>query len=171
MRPYCFLLAGIFAVCMSTSSFAQYEFLVPDYKLETKEDYAKYEQDIVRAANWLEATPIGKDDAKRKSVNGFVIAWVSGSPSVSVQLYSTVGKITDKNPELLAMFIAGYARYALENNYDKDEVKSYVAAIKSMINLYNLGGAVKKNKTLQKVIEAEKSGNLENWVKENYKSK
>lgn len=169
MKPLQLLLAGLFAVCFSHTSFAQYEFIVPEYKLEAKEDYAKYEQDIVKAANWLESTPIGKEMEKRRRVNAFVVVWLTGSPSVSISVGKMSTDLSEKNPELFAMFMAGYARYVLENSYSKDELKANTAAVKSMISLYNLGGDVKKNKILQKAIEADKAGTLEAWVLEKMK--
>lgn len=168
MNPLYLFLTGIFAFCLNFASFAQQEFTVPEYKLEAKEDYAKFEQDIIKAANWLETTTVGKDMTKRKEVNIFVGKWLGGNPKVKIKFPPVVVKLTQKNHQLLGMFMAGYARYAVENNYNMDEVKSCTAAISSMIKLYNLGGDVKKNKTLPQAIGAEKAGILENWVRQNY---
>jgi hypothetical protein len=169
MKPLQCLLAGMFALCFNYSTYAQ-DFEVPQMTLEKPEDYAKYEQDIIKAAKWLEATPIGQEKLKRALANKFILDWVEGSPTVTVQLLEFSGKLWNKNPDMLGLFVGAYARYALENNYDKDVVKSYTAATRSMINLYNLGG-VKKNKTLLKAMEEEKAGNLENWIRENYMKK
>lgn len=168
MKPLYLFLTGILAFCMNFASFAQQEFTVPEYKLEAKEDYAKYEQDIIKAANWLETTAVGKDMAKRKEANIFVGKWFGGNPRVKITFPPIVGKLTQKNHQLLGMYMAGYARYAVENNYEKDELKLCTAAIRSIIKLYNLGGDVKNNKTLPQAIGAEKAGILENWVRQNY---
>lgn len=166
MKPLRTLLAGMILLCLNISSFAQ-EFSVPEATLESKDDYAKYEKDIIRAAAWLESTPIGKEMDKRTQVNTFVIKWISGSPSVNVEIGQLTMKLTDKNPSFIGAFMAAYARYALENNYSKDAVQGNMAGIRSIIKLYNLGGNVKKNKTLQKAMEAEKEGKLEEWVQKN----
>lgn len=169
MKPLYLFLTGIFAFCLNSASLAQQEFTVPEYKLEKDEDYAKFEQDIIKAVNWLETTAVGKDMVNRKKVNVFVLTWVAGSPKVNITFHPVVNKLSKKNHHLLGMFIGGYARYVLENNNDSDEMKAYTAGIRSVINLYNLGGEVKKNTTVEKAIGAEKAGILENWVRLNYK--
>jgi hypothetical protein len=159
------------ALLLTTTAFAQ-EFEVPEnVKLDTKDDHTKYEQDIIKAAKWLESTPINKKDDKRIQVNAFVMMWLTGSPTVTVNVRPLVMKLSDKNPNLMLIFMAGYARWVLENNYDKDEHKGYLAGVKSMINTYNLGGDVKKNKDLQKAIDADKAGTLDAWLKENFDKK
>jgi hypothetical protein len=106
---------------------------------------------------------------KRKKVNVFVLTWVAGSSNVKITFHPIVAKLSKKNHHLLGMFIGGYARYVLENKNDGDELKAYTAGIRSVINLYKLGGDVKKNTTVEKAIGAEKAGILENWVMLNYK--
>ena len=156
------------SVCSLTFSSKAQDFELPkEVSLETKEDYARYEKDIIAAAKWLEATPIGSQADKRVQVNAFVLKWLAGSPSVTVELDGLAAKIAEKNADLLGVFLASYSRYVLENNYSSDKVKAYTAAVKSVINTYNLGGDVKKNKDLLKAIAKDKEGKLEAWVVEN----
>jgi hypothetical protein len=54
----------------------------------------------------------------------------------------------------------------LENSYSTDKIKAHVAGLKSVIACYNLGGEVKKDKAITKLIDADKEGKLEDWVKE-----
>ena len=170
MRIMNLVLTFLIMICFNLASFSQ-DFIVPAYSLENKGDYAKYEQDIVKAANWLESTQIGKEDSKRVEVNAFMMKWMTGTPPVTMNLQSYVAKLTENNPQLLMMFMAGYTRWCLENNYSRDEIKANTAGVKSMINLLNLGGEVRKNKTLQRAIEADKAGKLEEWVSKNYSKK
>lgn len=100
-----------------------------------------------------------------------MIAWVVNSPTVSINLRASVIKLFDKNPQLNAVYLAGYARYCLENNHSKDELQANITAIKAAINCYNLGGDIKKDKALTKVIDKDKEGKLEDWVKEAMESK
>ncbi|PZR23267.1 MAG: hypothetical protein DI535_24295 [Citrobacter freundii] len=157
----CFVL-----IVLTNDLFAQ-EFEPPaNPVLEKKDDYLKYETDIINAARWLEATPIGAQKEKRVRVNMFFTLWLTGSPTVTVEINSWVMKLTDKNPDLLTVFLSGYARYVLENQYSNDAAKANEAGVKSMINNYQLGGDVKKNKTLQKAVDADKAGNLTAWMKD-----
>jgi hypothetical protein len=164
MKSISFLFAVLLFISLPAQS---QDFEVPESVPSTKEDFIKSEKDVINAAKWLESTPIGQQMAKRKAINAWVINWIINSPTVTVNLKMPVVKLFDKNPELNAVYMAAYSRFCLENNYSKDEVKANVAAIKAVINCYNLGGDVKKNKALTAVMDKDKEGKLEEWVTEN----
>jgi hypothetical protein len=146
-------------------------FDVPATSPSTKDEFVKSEKDFIDAAKWLESTAIGKQMDKRKKMNAWVVQWMVNSPTVSMEINASISKIFDKNPDLLIVFMAGYGRYCLENSYSTDVLKGNMDGIKSAINCYNLGGDTKKDKALSKVIDADKEGKLEDWVKELMKSK
>lgn len=172
MKKMTRLLALLIAFSSITISSNAQDFDVPsDITLEAKEDYAKYEKQVIAATDWLEATPVKKNDDKRKRVSAFIIQWISGSPTVNIELGSNSIKITDKNPDLLVMLMAGYSRYALQNEYEKDKQKCFTAAMKSVISLYSKGGDLKKNKLIEKAVNAEKEGKLSDWVSANLVAK
>lgn len=160
LKPSFFII--LLCLCCSLGAVAQ-DFEVPALP-STKEEFVNSEKDLIGAAKWLETTPIGTQMDKRKLVNAYVVAWVINSPTVTVNARSSILKLFDKNTELNAVYLAAYSRYVLENNYSKDELKANTAAIKAVINCYNLGGEVKKNKLLTQVIEKDKEGKLEEWV-------
>lgn len=164
------LLTVATALCVSLITTAQ-SFEPPALPV-TKEEFIKSEPDIIAAAKWLEATALGTQKEKTLQVNTYVMSWITNSPTVNVELDANlVNDLVEKNTQLMMVFIAGYTRYCLENNYSKDKLKATTAGIKSIINCYALGGDAKKNKTLTKAIEADKKGELEDWVKEKLKSK
>ena len=67
------------------------DFTVPaDYKLEVAADYARYEKDIIAAANWLRAVPLNEQETKRREVSAFVLLWINCSPTVNVEINATV---------------------------------------------------------------------------------
>ena len=147
------------------------DFTVPQLPTN-KEEFIKSEPDIIAAAKWLEANPIGTQKEKTIQVNVYVMKWITTSPTVNIEIDADfTNKLFDNNNQLLLMFMAGYIRYSLENNYSKDKLKCYTAGIKSAINNYALGGDIKKNKLLSKAIDADKEGKLEEWVGEKSKSK
>lgn len=99
-------------------------------------------------------------------MNAWVLIWITNSPTVTVEVSLPIISPFEKNPELSLLFMAGYSRYCLENNYSKDKLKCNTAGLKSAINCYNLGGDVKKDKALNKLLDADKEGKLEDWVRE-----
>jgi hypothetical protein len=135
-----------------------------------KKDYAKYDHDIIACVYWLENTPLDQEDEKRTAANGFLIKWLSGTPDVSVSLNSEiVTKYTDKNPQLLVLFLGGWSRYALKNNYSKDQRKGYYEGFKSMIIVYRKGVGIKKDKDMAHLVKVFDEGKLEPWIEDNIK--
>lgn len=133
---------------------------------ENKDEFIKSEPDFINAVSWLENNQVGNDMEKRTLVNAYVIAWITNSPTVTVEVREKILKGFDKNAQLLAVFLGGYSKYCLQNNYSKDELKCNTAGMKAVINCYNLGGDLKKDKTLLKIIDQDKEGKLEDWVKD-----
>ncbi len=137
----------------------------------TNEEFINSEKDFITAAKWLETTAIGEQADTRKQLNTWVTAWLVNSPTVTVEIRSSILKLFDKNSDLTIVFMAAYGRYCIENNYSKEQIKSNAAGIKAAINCFNLGGNVKNNKSLSKVIEKDKEGKLEEWVEAAIKGK
>lgn len=169
MKTKIFALSAFFALFGTVINAQNFE--VPkNYVLNVAADYAKYEKDIIACANWMENTPLNVDQQKRIEANTFLMKWLTGSPTVSINLNADiVVKCTDKNSDLLMLFLAGWTRYALENNYSKDQQKGYFEGFKSMINVYNKGILIKKDKDLENLIGFYNKGELESWIKDNIK--
>lgn len=136
-----------------------------DYLPETKEDFIESEENVLATINWLENTPANEQKEKHKEQYGYLVAWLTNSPTVTLELNASVLEFSKKNSELLIIFMGGWTKYVLENDYSKDAVKGTVAGLKSVIKVYNAGG-LKKDKNVKKLIELEAAGELENWVKE-----
>ncbi|MBX9850906.1 MAG: hypothetical protein K2X86_04025 [Cytophagaceae bacterium] len=64
------------------------------------------------------------------------------------------------------MFLGGWTKYAIENPNSKDDVQGSLAGLKSVIKYYKAGNGTKKDKKLDKWVEKEKNGELEQTVKD-----
>ena len=107
------------------------DLIVPENKeLKTKEDFVKTEKNIINASKWLEVTPIGKETGKRTRINAFVLMWVTNSPTVTIEINKLCTDLSDKNSDLIAVFLASYCRYVLENYYSTDDLKGYTAGVR-----------------------------------------
>ena len=153
------------AVLFATQSFAQ-TFEVPaGYKFETKDDYTKYEQDVIGGINWLSSTPINQEQAKRKDVNAFLMKWMSGSPTVSIEVSQKIVTFTDC-PQCLMAFLGGWTKYSLETGDNKNKVKGNLAGVEGVIQFYKLNKAtLGKNKAIEKYIKLQEKGRLEEHIK------
>jgi hypothetical protein len=161
----------LISVCSMNGKLFSQEFVVPaNYRLEIKEDYSPYEKDIIAAAKWLETISFNSESEKLSEASAFVIKWISGSPTVNVEIFPVVMDLENKNKGMLVLYMTACARYSLENGYSKDMRAQQKAAILSMINAYKSANGIKKDKKMDKIVKANDEGKLDEWLQQNFKS-
>jgi len=151
----------------ASTTFAQTSFEVPDAVLNTKEDYAKHEADVIAAAKWLEETDLDKERDKRTQVGAFVVKWILGSPTVHVEMNRPLLNLIGKNDALLTIYMASYARHTLENK-GADKFASNKAALQSLINVYKKGISIKESKEMEKISKMSDE-DLEKYIASKFK--
>lgn len=157
-------------ICIGNRICAQTTFEVPaNYSLDTKSDYEKYEADIITAAKWLEENDLDKEQDKRKEVSSFVIKWILGSPSVTVDLSDRLSKLYGKNDFLLINYMAGYSAYCLQNKTTATKTLAAKAGLISMMNVYKKAIRIKDCKGMEKLIKLTEENKLDDYVAENFK--
>ncbi|RPI63924.1 MAG: hypothetical protein EHM44_04160 [Ignavibacteriales bacterium] len=143
------------------------DFEIPNnYKFETKEDFIKYESDILKAIDYLENTSLKENLDKRKSVNAFVMKFLMDSPDLKINIRPFLTDLYDKNTDLLMIFMGGWAKYSINNNYDADEFNGSLFGLKSIIKVYTMGKGVNEDSDVEDLIEMENEGELEEWLKD-----
>jgi hypothetical protein len=75
---------------------AAQDFEVPANLPKTKDEFVRSEPDFIAAAKWLESIPIGTQEAKVKKMNAWVVAWITNSPTGTVEIKPFVAKFYDK---------------------------------------------------------------------------
>lgn len=130
----------------------------------TKEEFIKREPEVIKVIDWLENTPLDQEAVKRKRMNALLVGWLANSPTVTVELDSKIAPMSKKNPGLLPVFLGGWIKYALQNNYSKDAVKCNLAGIKSVVKVYKTGKGIKKDKDIEKLVALEEKDELEAWI-------
>ncbi|MGB4772902.1 MAG: hypothetical protein WBP58_15660 [Chitinophagaceae bacterium] len=142
---------------------------LPDFdqiRLEQGSDYKPAEPAALQAANYILSTPIAKDDVNRLLSLRFLLRWMTGTPDYTFSLGGNISKAVANNEDLLGVYMAAMAKYALENSaVAKDEKKVNLEATKMMLAYCeDEKNNVKLNKTLKKMIEANKEGKLESML-------
>lgn len=143
------------------------DFQVPkDYKLKEKEDYKPYEPQILQAIDWALNTPLDKEVEKRQEAYAFILAWLSGSPDVTININFDVVNVSKTNQDLLFPFMMGWAKYALENNYSKDNLEGNIAGVKAVVKFYEDNKKLlKKDKAVEKYKKLIEDNKLEEELK------
>ena len=151
-------------VLFGISLFGQ-EFQIPtNYSLVKAEDYTAYEQDVINGINWLISTPIEQDVEKRKGVNTFLMKWMTGSPTVKIEVRQEIVTFLS-SPDLLMAFLAGWTKYSLETRDFSNTLKGNVAGIETVIIVYNKNKkVVGKNREVEKYIKLQSKGKLEQEI-------
>ena len=152
---------------VSTSLFSQEVEIPSDLKLENAQDYKETEQLVLNSTQWLLKTPISENPKKRKEINAFLMKWISGSPSVSIELVS--GIIPLDCADCLMSFMSGWTKYSLENDYSKDKVECGVAGAENAIEFYKKNKSeLGKNSDMEKLIKQQKKGKLQKYIKSKF---
>lgn len=157
------LLTFLIGLAFAGSTFAQSP--VPqNEKLESIEDYAMHSTDIRKCISWLEENAL--DDPMRPEVAAYVVKWLEGNPFVSIEIEDYLATFTHKNPELMLIFMSGWAKYALDNPNDKDQVPGgNLAGLKSMIKFYKAGKGIKHDKNFEEFLEMS-DNELSEWLED-----
>ena len=150
-------------------SIGQTEFELPQtIQLNTKEDYANSEITLINAAKWLEETDLDKEADKRLKVNAFIIQWISGSPTVNIEITASLGKIYGKNLQLLPIYMASYARDIIEHKGTINKYTATKTGLISIMDVYKKGIEMIRSKEMDKIIKMSDS-ELDNYIGKNFK--
>jgi len=157
-------LCAIMICFISFSIYGQRYDFPENYKLETEEDFATYKEDVIKSANWLIAAPTNKDRQKRQKINIFILEWVKKNPDVEISILEEFAELTNEN-DLYMIFIAGWAKYALETKDYDNEVEGSIAGLKSVVAYYSKNrNALGKIKFIEKFVKLDNKSKLEDYV-------
>jgi hypothetical protein len=142
------------------------EFQVPKkYQMKTPEESDKYKEDIVKCIDWLMETPANVQKNKRASANKFFLKWIEMTKDVSILLHPKILTFMD-NPDLFAIFAAGWAKDVLDSNDNhRDAYRGCLAGVNAVIDYYQKNkDYIPKNKGVEKYIKLKEKGKLESSI-------
>jgi hypothetical protein len=142
------------------------EFEVPNnYVLSSKEDYVKYEKSVLAGIDWLLRTPLNVQEGKRKEVNTFVMQWISGTPTFSIELKEEIVTFMKPNPDLLMVFLCGWTKYAVETKDYTNKVKGMQRGVEAVIEFYVKNKAyLQADSHVEQYMKLKDSGKLEEYI-------
>ena len=152
-------------LCLASVLALSQEFSTPrNYAFNTKEDFAKYEPQIIEYTKYIELAPVNDESNKRKEANAFFMKWLTGAPNVTVEIQPYVMGLTGENASFLFLFMGGWTRYALEHAGKADKLQCHLAGVESILRAYKGGNGVEEDEAVAELVELEKSGKLTAWV-------
>ena len=135
------------------------------YSFETKEDYAKYQPQILKCIDFLESAPYDGENGKREAANMFLMTWARRAPNVSLRFHSYINTLTTVNPDFFVMFIAGWTRRELAHPGSRDKTEYDIAGIRSIIKTYGQAKGVNKDAAVEEGARLDREGKLLGWLK------
>lgn len=167
MRKRSCLIVLFLLVAAFTASAQSFD--VPkNYVLKTNDDYARYEPDIIKTADWLQQTAWKSQPEKMEQANQFLLKWANGTPAVTIRLVEAVMNLSDRNPQLGFVFMAQFSKYALEHKGRFESIDANIAAVRAVVDKYRAEQAHKPDEDVDYLIELESRGELNDWVRSTF---
>jgi hypothetical protein len=125
---------AILVLLLSISAFFAQAQDRPEFpELKAKEDYAKSEALFQQVTEWLTETDLDTQEALRMRSNAFMMQWVMGSPTVNVGIGDHLMVLFEKNPQLLAIYMANYASFCISNKENKSTLEPTKAGLQAAV--------------------------------------
>jgi hypothetical protein len=164
MKPV-HLLCALFILFLSSSPIVAQDFSTPEnYAFKTKDDFTKYEPQIIEYTKYIVVAPVNDGSENRKAANAFFMKWLTGAPNVSVEIQPYVMDLTSENKTFLLLFMGGWTRYALEHPGKTDKLQCHIAGVESILKAYKGGNGVEEDEAVANLVDLDKSGKLADWV-------
>ncbi len=165
----------VFLVFFSILNSISQNFEIPTRdKINSKEDYIKYENNVVDAVNWLMNHPIDKDLKVRNRITAFIFNWVSNNPYFVFNTSNEIATFYD-SADCIVIFTGGMVKYSIENKDFDNKLQKNIAGVEAVIELYNKNRKVFKKqryikntvKEIEKYIELKERNEFEQYIKDN----
>jgi len=157
-------------VLLSVGMAAAQQFTTPEnYAFNSRDDFAKYEPQIIQFTQYIELAPVNDLSDTRKEANAFFMKWLTGAPNVSVDLQPYVMNLASNNKQFLLLFMGGWTRYALQHPGKADKLQCHLAGVESILKAYTGGNGVKEDDAVAELVQLQKDGKLTDWVSSHMK--
>lgn len=136
-----------------------------DLTMETAADYERLEPLVIKAYDRLRSSPVDQAPEERKQLGAFLLQWITGSPSVSIEISEGLVPYIDQ-ADLLVIFMGGWTKYELQNKGSSKKDQSALFATEEVIGFYKANvKALGKNKEVEKLAKMQEEGKLKAHIR------
>lgn len=155
----------LFLIVISISVFSQKAEVPKDFDAENKEDCHLFIDDFISCFNWLMENPANLNPNLKKEVNSFLLKWMVVCPQVQIKLDDRIVNFIPESNDYMMVFLAGWAKYSLQNNDNEDVVKGNLAGLNAVIEYYGKNKSILgKSKSIEKYIKMKQKGELQSYI-------
>jgi tetratricopeptide (TPR) repeat protein len=132
-------------------------------KLRKPADFATHEKDVIKAVDYLLATPADDADGNRKFCSRFIVIYAEKSPDYTMVLNAKILKITDKNAALLPIYMGLYLKSAISDKAKSDaERQQYIFT--EIYRYVKAGNDIQLTESVNALIAAGDAGTIPAWI-------
>jgi hypothetical protein len=166
MKWYITLIFLFFGLGVFSQNFSNYQ----NITLQTAADYRKVEPQVMLAYELVLSTPVDKKNTNRLDAISFIMRWMSGTSDYSFVMDEALFKITNNDKDILGVYFACLAKYALQHgkNVDRSDLRynSYLMLAQYCeIPENNL----KPRGEIKKMVEAKNQNQLKEYLEKKSK--
>ena len=154
----------LFTLCLVTAGLSAQELSLPEVTYVTPSDYLDQQAKVTEAIDYLQHSPANVDQELRERAAAFIITWLEGTPTVTVDLGPIVTPFMSYG-ESLIIFLGGYTKYTLQAGEHPDPLLANLAGTERVIEYYAANRSIfGDHKELDKLVRQEEKGRLRDWV-------
>ncbi|MFA5973714.1 MAG: hypothetical protein WC780_15290 [Lentimicrobiaceae bacterium] len=158
-------LLSILFLFFSLSAFSQNSSQYDNIPLATADECRRAEPQVSLAADYVYTTSIDKEDLNRKNAISFIMKWMSGTSDYSFIMEKSTRKIIGTDRELVGIYAACMAKYALEKGRDLDrEALKYNSYLLLALYCENPDNNFKPSGEIKKLIDAKNQNKLKEYL-------
>jgi hypothetical protein len=125
----------------------------------TAEDCRRNKEEFIKATDYLLLAPI--DAADRRKVNAIAMLWMTNSDEVSININADVLEEVATHPELMMVFMIGWARHVLQTG-DVSDLSGNLAGTRAALKYYkDPAHKAPADKKLDRLAKLDAKGELE----------
>jgi hypothetical protein len=149
------------------SGFCQSMPPVEGVPLNTSTDFHAAENVVLQVSGNLLSTPIDQANEARLKANVFLVRWMYGTPDFDFTIgQNAMKKYIEKDVDLMAVYFACLASFAIKYPSVKDQATVTLNAVKTFVGyINNTTNHVIITSKLKKLQEADQKGELKSFLK------
>lgn len=136
-----------------------------NYVFKTSADYTAANEQVMRCIDWLLQTPAAEQPDQHKEAQTFLLQWLTGTPEVSMEINANILTFMQSSPDLLMIFMSGWAKYALESK-DNSKISGNIAGLEAVMDYYKKNN-LPNDKNVERFIKMKEKRTLQAYVEKN----
>lgn len=154
---------SIFLFLCSVSGVIAQPAMPEGIKLAEPADYLENQEFAMEAIDWLINSPIDSTEYSRSEYNAFCMEWLSGHPTIKVELESEILPFAEHYPDLFYIHSLAAARY-LALNPSSSKLEYNMEGLKAVCKSVKMSKGLVQNKALADIVKLNDENRLEGWV-------